>query len=84
MRPTANVAKHRSIALLIPALEKVFGTNTPSDTQWVVIGLFLKATRETARTVLKVVISLSRKASGRPNASNSKPSTRYTREIAKL
>jgi hypothetical protein len=52
--PLTNVAKHRSIALLIPALEKVFGANSPSVTQWLVIGRFLKATRETARTVLKV------------------------------
>jgi hypothetical protein len=53
--PSASVAKHRSIALLIPAFEKVFGTSSPSDTQWSVIALFLKATRETAKKVLGVV-----------------------------
>lgn len=52
--PQANVTKHRSIALLIPALEKVYGSSTPSNEQWLLIGRFLKATRETARTVLKV------------------------------
>ena len=75
--PSASIAKHRSIALLIPSLEKVFGTTTPSDTQWNVISLFLKATRETAKKVLGVVdFPESRKASGLPNASNWKPTTR--------
>ena len=52
--PNANVAKQRSIALLIPALEIVFGKEKPSATQWGFIGRFLKATRDTARTVLNV------------------------------
>ena len=50
----ASVAKHRSIALLIPALEKVFGSNSPSDTQWGFIGQFLNATAKTARIHLHV------------------------------
>ncbi|WP_208734566.1 hypothetical protein, partial [Corallococcus praedator] len=45
----ANVSKHRSIALLIPALDEIFETSSPSFDQWTLIGQFLKATRETAR-----------------------------------
>ena len=54
--PSASVAKHRAIALLIPSLSRVFGnnTNTPTDTQWGFIGRFLKSSRDTARNVLKV------------------------------
>lgn len=52
--PSANVAKHRAIALLIPSLSRVFGNNTPTDRQWGFIGRFLKSSRDTARTVLKV------------------------------
>ena len=52
--PSASVAKHRAIALLIPSLCRVFGNDAPSDTQWGFIGRFLKSTRETARNVLKV------------------------------
>ncbi len=52
--PSANVAKNRSIALLVPALEKVFGAASPSLPQWTIIAKFLKATRDTARTVLLV------------------------------
>jgi len=46
---SANVSKHRPIALLIPALEKFFPTSSPSFDQWTLLGKFLGATRETAR-----------------------------------
>lgn len=52
--PSASVAKHRAISLLIPALIKVFGSKAPSEDQWGFIGRFLKSTRDTARNVLKV------------------------------
>jgi hypothetical protein len=52
--PSASVAKHRAIALLISSLSKVFGNNMPNDTQWGCIGRFLKSSRDTARNVLKV------------------------------
>ena len=52
--PSASVAKHRTIALLIPALDKVYGTNNPSRSQWTIIGNFIKSMRATAQTVLKV------------------------------
>ncbi len=45
----ANVTKHRSIALLIPALEQNFVTSSPTLDQWTFIGKFLRTTRETAR-----------------------------------
>jgi hypothetical protein len=45
----ANVSKHRSIALLIPAMEDTFGTSLPSYDQWTLIGKFLGGTQETAR-----------------------------------
>jgi Protein of unknown function DUF262 len=50
--PIANVSKHRPIALLIPALEEIFGRSSPSspsDNQWTLLGKFLGSTRETAR-----------------------------------
>lgn len=47
----ANVSKHRSIALLIPALEETFETSLPSFDQWTLVGEFLRATRETAKTL---------------------------------
>ena len=52
--PSANVAKHRSIGLLIPSLCKVFGNKYPSEVQWGYISRFLKSSRDTARDVLKV------------------------------
>jgi hypothetical protein len=52
--PSANVAKNRSIALLIPALETVFGATSPSLPQWTLIARFLRATRDTAKEVLNV------------------------------
>ena len=52
--PSANVAKHRAIALLIPSLHGTFGETDPSEEQWGFIGLFLKSARDTARKVLKV------------------------------
>jgi hypothetical protein len=52
--PSANVSKHRAIALLIPSLQNAFGINPPSASQWTLIGRFLKNTRETARTVLNI------------------------------
>jgi hypothetical protein len=52
--PNASVAKHRSIALLIPSLSRVFGSSTPSESQWGFIGRFLKSSRDAARNVLKV------------------------------
>lgn len=52
--PSANVAKHRSIALLIPSLSRVFKRNPPTENQWGFIGRFLKSSRDTARNVLKV------------------------------
>jgi hypothetical protein len=48
---SANVSKHRPIALLIPALENIFGESSPSFDQWTLIGKFLGATRATARTL---------------------------------
>lgn len=52
--PNANVAKQRSIALLISALERVFGQVSPSPSQWGYIGRFLKATRDTAKSVFQM------------------------------
>ncbi|MGL4423035.1 MAG: GmrSD restriction endonuclease domain-containing protein, partial [Gemmataceae bacterium] len=52
--PSANVAKHRAIALLIPSLHRVFGESIPSEKQWGFIGRFLKSSRDTARNVLNV------------------------------
>ncbi|MDY3560092.1 DUF262 domain-containing protein [Gemmata sp. JC673] len=52
--PGANVGKHRAIALLIPSLQKTFGSTAPTQDQWSCIGRFLKSSRETARNVLKV------------------------------
>jgi hypothetical protein len=52
--PSASVAKHRAIALLIPPLSRVFGNKTPTDTQWGFIARFLKSSRDTARNVLKI------------------------------
>lgn len=52
--PSASVAKHRAIALLIPSLARVFADNTPTETQWGFIGRFLKSSRDTARNVLKI------------------------------
>ncbi len=52
--PSASVAKHRAIALLIPSLSRVFGSDVPTETQWGFIGRFLKSSRDTARNVLKV------------------------------
>ncbi len=52
--PGASVAKHRAIALLIPSLQRVFGNAAPSENQWGFIGRFLKSSRETARSILKV------------------------------
>jgi Protein of unknown function DUF262 len=46
---SANVSKHRPIALLIPALERTFGVSSPSFDQWTLIDKFLRATRATAR-----------------------------------
>lgn len=48
---SANVSKHRPIALLIPALENIFGKSSPSFDQWTLIGKFLSATRATAKTL---------------------------------
>lgn len=48
---SANVSKHRSIALLIPALDKNFGTSSPSFDQWTFIGKFLGGTQETAKNL---------------------------------
>jgi len=45
----ANVSKHRSIALLVPAMEKTFTTSSPSQDQWTLIGRFLGGTQETAK-----------------------------------
>lgn len=47
----ANVSKHRSIALLIPALHANFRTSAPSFDQWTLIGEFLRTTRDTAKTL---------------------------------
>ena len=52
--PSASVAKHRAIALLIPSLSRVFGNDKPTETQWGFIGRFLKSSRDTARNVLKI------------------------------
>ncbi len=52
--PSASVAKHRAIAILIPSLLREFGNNAPSDTQWGFISRFLKSSRDTARNVLQV------------------------------
>lgn len=52
--PSVSVQKHRTVALLIPALDKAYGSNKPSRPQWTIIGNFLKSMRETSRTVLKV------------------------------
>ena len=52
--PSANVAKHRAIALLIPSLQRAFGDSVPSAEQWGFIGRFLKSSRDTARNVLHV------------------------------
>lgn len=46
--PHASVAKHRAIALLIPALDRVFSASLSRD-QWTLIGQFLKGTRDTAK-----------------------------------
>jgi hypothetical protein len=52
--PSANVAKQRTIALLIPALEKVYGVSEPPRHQWTLIGSFIKSMRTTAQTILKI------------------------------
>ena len=44
----ANVAKHRAIALFIPALDRIFPA-PPSFDQWTLITRFLGKTRETAK-----------------------------------
>jgi Protein of unknown function DUF262 len=46
--PNANVAKHRAIALFIPALDRIFPA-PPSSGQWTLIMRFLGKTRETAK-----------------------------------
>jgi len=50
----ASVGKHRTVALLIPSLNRAFGHTTPSDVQWGWIGKFLRSSRATARDDLKV------------------------------
>ena len=52
--PSASVAKHRTFALLIPSLQRVFGNAKLSDSQSGFVGKFLKSARETAREDLRV------------------------------
>lgn len=52
--PSANVAKHRSIALLIPSLDRFFEHKTLSQTQWGFVSRFLQSSRNTANNVLGV------------------------------
>ena len=56
----ASTAKHRAVALLIPALERVFGSHFPTRSQWGHIGSFLYSTRAWANKHLDVDFPQSR------------------------
>lgn len=47
--PSASTAKHRAIALLIPAFEQIFGGTPPTIEQWGHVGRFLNSTRAWAK-----------------------------------